>query len=470
MAILLLANIGNSDLWLSGAKLEKDKQREEAKLILDDFESMHSELTLPILAPMIEDITTTHPQIDQVVLFSTDQPISVGERFHGNDTLFTARVIERLLLEDDRFRGKIKAVTCAQPMSFRPNSLDKMMQWFAENLDRSVPPGDYSDIYISVTGGTPAANQALFFHAIYSLKSKGQRRLIYTSESGAVEHPGTIAALDKEFQLALIRNFLEQYNYAAVLESLRARGFRLQRIVHLIESCELRLNFRLEEAQQKVGQWRSQLHGEEARWYIQLDERLKKLRKGIDELASFYQHQNLSEGIKAVFVELYNSLRLQYEGGRYVDMMARLFRLQEGLLRLLCEMKLAIRMSDNRQFAREVERVMEPSLQQHLLEHRIDLKRTRKFYTAVIDYYATEFTNFKKWNDKVNPLVEERNRMIIGHEFEGASKTFIESKYQGNLLDETATMLRRVLQLDELPDDLPEINEFILKQIRRHFE
>ncbi len=474
MAILLLANIGNSDLWLSGTRLKK--QREEAKLILDDFETMCNELTIPILEPIIKEIWSTHKRsIDEIILFSTDQPISAGKPFHANDTIYSAQVIRRLLLEDERFADKVSSVVCAPPITSAPNDLDATMQWFAQHLPVTVAKEDFSDIYVSVTGGTPAMNQAIFFHALYSLKGSARRQLIYTSESGGVKLPGTLGEIDKEFQLARVRSFLERYNYSAVLEILHARDFKDKKLLDLISACDLRLNFRLDDAQQKVGKWRPVLQGELSRYFIRLDEQIKLLLKGISDLKTFHKDGKLTEGIKAVFVELFHNMRLLYETGRYVDMMARLFRLQEGLLRLLCEQKLGFDTSirDSNQFREKALQAMSDSLKVSLQQQarRIRPQKSRMFYQAVIDFYSSEFEQFRQWNERVNPLVDERNRMIIGHEFDGASKSLIKEKYQGSdLIVETGAMLRKVLQLQSLDFDLPAINDFIFHRIRRDFE
>ena len=469
MAILLLANIGNSDLSLSGNMLEKGKQREESKLILDDFKSMHTELTLPILAPIVDEIYGIHKhKIDHVILFSTDQPISVAERFHANDTLYTAQVIKRLLLEDERFGCKVKTVDTAPPITFVPNDLDNMMRWFAENLQTCIPKGDLSDIYVSVTGGTPAMNQALFFHTLYSTKSNARKQLIYTSESGGVRLPGALTDIDKEFQLARIRNFLTHFDYSAVLEILRARGYKENRVTDMLSACDLRLNFRLEEAQNLVGLLRKKSSGEESRYFIQFDEQIKLLLKGIRDLKSFHKTGVLTEGIKAIFVELYHNMRLLYDAGRYVDMMSRLFRLQEGMLRLLCEQKLGIDTCDFRNFEQNVSRVIGNALGDYLRNQQIRFKSTRKFYTAIIDYFASEYADFKIWNDRVNPLIDERNRMIIGHEFEGASEKLIKEKCHGaDLIQVTEIMLRKVLDIPEIDFDLVRVNNFLLKKIRQ---
>ena len=469
MAILLLANIGNSDLSLSGNMLEKGKQREESKLILDDFESMHTELTLPILTPIVDEIYGIHKhKIDHVILFSTDQPISVAERFHANDTLYTAQVIKRLLQEDERFSGKIKTVDTAPPITFAPNDLDSMMRWFAENLQTCIPKGDLSDIYVSVTGGTPAMNQALFFHTLYSTKSNARKQLIYTSESGGVRLPGALTDIDKEFQLARIRNFLTHFDYSAVLEILRARGYKENRVTDMLSACDLRLNFRLEEAQNLVGPLRKKSSGEESRYFIQFDEQIKLLLKGIRDLKSFHKTGVLTEGIKAIFVELYHNMRLLYDAGRYVDMMSRLFRLQEGMLRLLCEQKFRVPARKSNQFVDDMESSLPREFRDFLESKTIWISATRKFYKAVIDFYSDEFNSFKKWNDRVNPLVEERNLMIIGHEFEGASEKLIKEKCQGSdLIQVTETMLRKVLDIPEIDFDLVQVNSFLLKKIRQ---
>ncbi len=68
----------------------------------------------------------------------------------------------------------------------------------------------------------------------------------------------------------------------------------------------------------------------------------------------------------------------------------------------------------------------------------------------------------------MNPLVEERNLMIIGHEFEGASEKLIKEKCQGSdLIQVTETMLRKVLDIPEIDFDLVQVNNFLLKKIRQ---
>ena len=176
----------------------------------------------------------------------------------------------------------------------------------------------------------------------------------------------------------------------------------------------------------------------------------------------------MTEGIKAIFVELYHNMRLLYDAGRYVDMMSRLFRLQEGMLRLLCEQKFRVPARKSNQFVDDMESSLPREFRDFLESKTIWISATRKFYKAVIDFYSDEFNSFKKWNDRVNPLVEERNLMIIGHEFEGASEKLIKEKCQGSdLIQVTETMLRKVLDIPEIDFDLVQVNNFLLKKIRQ---
>ncbi|HEY73863.1 MAG TPA: hypothetical protein G4N99_11385 [Thermoflexia bacterium] len=170
MTVLLIANIGNRDMWVDKAapipgkvnpQWNKDASRRAlGKAIQADWPNCQPHLKLPIIGKAVRYIQQQAGQLDRVVLVSSDQSGQAGVAdYHlAQDTCELAPVVERLLIK--QYGLPAKAITHQTVMS-NPADYGGMQAFFREQLTalRDDYPG--ATFYLQVSGGTPAMTSML---------------------------------------------------------------------------------------------------------------------------------------------------------------------------------------------------------------------------------------------------------------------------------------------------------------------
>ena len=103
----------------------------------------------------------------EVVLYATMQ-----EEENQQDTYYIAKVIKELLIKDfPNLKDKIKI----EKVSRNPSDYGVMIEYYAEKLNKFN--NNYDRIYVGITGGTQAQNNALIINSV--LKWEEKVRTIY---------------------------------------------------------------------------------------------------------------------------------------------------------------------------------------------------------------------------------------------------------------------------------------------------
>jgi len=467
MSVMLICTLGNRDLLLYNEQIKPPRQK--GKEILENFDKYHSSLTFPIIKPVFDYIFQDEEQekIDRFVLVATDQdPHTTKPEHRENDTIEYAKILRRLV--EKHYGGKKVAQIHIVKIPQNPNFLDDMYDFFGKSLEhnKTFKMEDLEICYVEQTGGIPSANMALLFQCINRFKEKC--RPVYVSEKTRVATPlKFVEQILGEYRKSLFLHLANNYDYASLCEHLDEKK-ETERFIHrLSEYAQHRLYF-------DTGTARS------------------IARKAAGE---FLSHQrNIFEGLNidleriekrdyiSLIIELFHNLKIKYSREEYVDFAGRIFRFQEAVLRYLVESELGLsteidkRTGTQTAFFQGIE--SRPDLKEFIASEKtpygepINYKRFGiPILMACLKYLITreEKTSYQPVYEilqKLNSIVELRNRSILGHGFEGISKQILENTYDGPILEDLKTLLETCgIRIIENPFD--KVNKILQREIQR---
>ncbi|GIW00977.1 hypothetical protein [Roseiflexus sp.] len=463
MHLLVLANIGNSDLIADSRRLQRPRADGEAAW--QTFEQHTFET--PIIEPCVRWIIGRNGRIDRLILFYTDQPATPetlkpdrsGVSLRDKDTLWYARIIERLLRE--RFGDRIGHLECQairriDGRNINPSIYDEAFDAYAGLVAPLVDA--QTTCYVLMAGGIPACNTALQLNAISAF---GDRcRVVYQPEGG---QPYDLRVGDQVlnvFRRATAIDALERLDFATALPLVRqvADGA----VAALVAYAHYRECFDFERAQTTLSHGIRQASGELRSFFANLEHDLDPLM--------------LRSDMGALLRELVANATITFRNGRYADFLGRLFRFQEAALRFIIETKLGLPtdMSKERrevnlpEYRRRID--ADSGLKAWLDARTIDGTPLRydtpniPTLQAMLDYLIDpasvkpddapylpkdergRLTGVKQRLDKITSLSQLRNQSVIAHGFAGVSRERLAEVYGGDP-DALIADLREIVKL-----------------------
>lgn len=489
MTILIMCNIGNSDLVANGQRPQRP--RPEGEALWQTFANHHFEL--PIIAPCLDYIRRQHPnEPARLICFYTDQPESpattrpdrFGTSLRDKDTIWFARIAARLAQE--RYAGwlveaRAERIENQRGPDLNPSIYDEAFEAYAYLMGRLADP-DASFCYILTAGGIPACNFALQLQAIIVYAERC--RFVYPPEGGRVTDLRIGEKMLESFQRINAIAALEQRNFPAAL--LGARGAKVAEwVLALLEYAVYREAFDFQRAQQAIEQAERLASGTQRAFCAELRDDLSRLSERNDPAA--------------LLCEVAYSAEIAFRNGRYADMLGRIFRFQEGVLRLIVERYLGLP-TDFSQAVREANlaRYLEqidanPALRNYLEQKTIDGKPlryrdgpNRPVMQALLEYVrdgglrsdGKPFANkqergrlggVKALLDRLDSLAQLRNQSVIAHGFAGVSREAIDETYKDGA-DQIMADLREVLHLlgiVEAPSPFDRIAQQVRVELQR---
>lgn len=466
MTILIMCNIGNSDLKADGQRPQRPRPDGEA--LWHTFADHHFEL--PIIAPCLDQIRRQHPdEPARLICFYTDQPENEtttrtdrsGVSMRDKDTLWFARIAVRIVQE--QYAGWISEARAERIENrhgpdLNPSIYDEVFDAYAYLMGR-LADRDASVCYVLTAGGIPACNFALQLHAIMVYAERC--RFIYPPEGGRVTTLSIGEKMLQAFQRLNAIAALEQRNFPAAL--LGARGAQAAEwVIALLEYAVYREAFDFQRAQQAIERAERLASGTLREFCATLRDNLRRLSEDNDPAA--------------LLCEVAYSAEIAFRNGRYADMLGRIFRFQEGVLRLIVERYLGLPTNLSQEvreanLARYLEQIdANPALRSYLDQKTIDGKPlryrdgpNRPVMQALLEFVrdggarvdGTPFAPKKERErlggvkailDKLDGLAQLRNQSVIAHGFAGVSREAIAAVYKDGA-DQIMADLRKVLQL-----------------------
>ncbi len=454
MSVLLLANVGNSDLHLVDRELLPEREdphwwtsRRLGEEVCDHFDHYSDTLELPLIGPTVQWIfeqdTITGNELN-IVLFASDQQKGLPHESEWlKDTAPVAEAIQ-LRLAHKPFEIPKKNIRILR-IEGSPADYANMLRFYAEKLPQianSTAPNTH--IYMEVSGGTPAMTSMLI---VMGVEVFGEfLRTLYVDRGTPMPYElGVARELFARKMRATLRDQINLYAYAVAQKTLEQAGSLItpddhqrQLLDALLIYADRRLAFDFARAR-KVLQQRA--HG---------------LATGVPQAQiKHWLHELDSPDAADQLAELLHSAVIKLKFGDYADFVQRVFRFQEATFRYMA-VCMGIEYGKSEQYLSQSWLKTQPDLQNYLTHYprgadgkpcqqpiSIDTGRSlnRVSLGAIVDYYVQHETRWKSWNPAAEALfnlsavADLRNRGISGHGLEGIGVQDLEAAFGGTIDD-----------------------------------
>ena len=439
MNAVLYANIGNRDLGRDGTSIYNlgDNIYKESKRLFErrDFSGLDA-----ILLESVVNYINERYCVENIYLFGTEQM-----EIHLQDTYYVAAIVKAILtgrygLDDE----KVRVVQITRDPSDRDEMHDFYEKFFNGTKDK-----EGGIAFVSLTGGTPAQNEALLFNSIARFKtdvqgiylSKRSREVKTLDISGRIYKKGLREVVDAFKEKFLYEGAIElvgRYGLDEDLELLKAKKYEM------LFDFETALRYYKNAIQRYSGERKAELEAE--------IERLSRLNGGLRDKERFSEEYFLT--YTALLEELYKNMMTKWEQGAYVDFLGRLFRFEEGVLRFVFEKETKVSTEEKSGEYHDFQRFVntDKELYNFLNEKGIkEDKLNRKVLRKVVEFWVRKrgikrLGRIFRFFDEINTpegdsLAELRNKSILAHDFVGISRDMIERKYKGNISKDIGEIL-----------------------------
>lgn len=443
MSVVALYTVGNSELELDSVPLHPVNQRQKGQELDNLFEHYASRLHAPMLEACIRYVLARHPCLDRLVLFGTDQPEAVGEKYRNSDTLYIAQVLAKLAQHCFPPPGRKNPKpgvreTKTRTLKCDASAYDEVYKWFGSALSRLIPGDTY---YLCPTAGTPAMTQGLLLQGI--LHSREHCQVLYVPRGSTEAEERSFATVFlRDLRRERVHQALNSQDFAGACRLLDAQeGWRGPFCRYA--ACRLRSDFS-----------QARLALDEAIGRADAEDKAK-LRAIRDDLL-----QELKVAIESEFVvkapalleELYYNAQVTWDQERYDDFLVRLVRFEEICARYLVEKHLHLPTDEVRQSRKFIQAVedngylLEYSKSQKVDQVPLDYhKMGIPVFLALVRYLAEKGLNKE---DQVVVTLEQQSRLgrlyrllcsldtlrawrnNIVHDFQGVSKEAVLQQYR----------------------------------------
>ena len=326
MTVLVLCNVGNSDLVVEGvARDELPRQaRPLAARLNAERETYWDRIRLPILTKALDYILAQGEPIKTVILFVSDQDRELaGEDEWAKDTCELGKLVKEKLLKQYEMQGWSSRQIRLQAILGNPADYDTMLTYFEAGLPRIRSYYDPASlkVYLSLTGGTPAMNAMLL---VVGNEVFGPQTVnLYDARERKQPFPLGVGRrlASRALRVALLAN-LQTYQYAAALALLQTEGSVLvdahstrRVLLALLTFARDRLAFNFADAAQA------------------LDAALPHAAGPVKDRLLHWQNQVLNPTDTDRLRELYFSAEIKRLNHAYAGWLERVFRFQESALR-----------------------------------------------------------------------------------------------------------------------------------------
>jgi len=426
MSVLFIANVGNRDVHVPARSDLPREARLLGQQLLDEWPAVADSLELPILVKALQWVAKKHgAPVDRVVLVASDQQ---DEKYRLSDTILLAEVIARLLREHDKWNhlAKAEAISIVRAEQ-SPADYDYMLHVYETLTKEVAAEGTYDQVYLAVSGGTPAMASMLMFQGI---RAFGERALpLYVTPHHAM--PISLDIGQKLTLDALVEDLernVKDFQYRAALSLTKARRKLLLRewtpekydaLTAVLRYATQRFNFNFEEAEKAI-------FGADRGLPPQFASRIHALA---DELQARDEMWLMGE-------EIYGA-ELDFYLGAHKDALNNVFAFREELLRQLA-IRHGARLIETPK-GDELDRdwlQTEPKLEKYLRSKNINPERTATTYVFehILAFRTETILDLQGFLDeiqKLKTLADLRNKST--HRHAGVSKASIENAFGGEI-------------------------------------
>ncbi|MEM1513401.1 MAG: hypothetical protein QXE46_00800 [Candidatus Thermoplasmatota archaeon] len=437
---ILYANVGISDLGINGKPYFKKDENvyEKSKEIFNQNKWVNLKLEPLLLGPVVNYIDTTQDyKLQHIYLFATEQV-----PFHPQDTWYIAQILKKLLGEN----------TSVIQINDNPADRDKMYEFYEKFFNKSFS----ADIYfVSLTGGTPAENEALLFNCVSKFRNLVQA-IYLPAGSNQCKLLRVGDKIYKAFLTETYKSLKEKHQYKGAIELAEKYGLLDNKELERLRGEYYRYLFDFKKAITHYKKIKESYSGIEKSEIENIINNLEKLEKhsSVDQFSKDYFLLLI-----ALLDELFNNILIKFEEGNYIDFLGRIVRFNEASLKFIFEYTTKISTEKGAKGFEEFKNYIEQNeeLLESLQKDKINYSEPNTLVLRkVIGYLISKERDtklkeimkiVKSLGDKLDTLNEIRNKSILGHGFCGVSEDTIKEKYEGDIIEDLKSCLNSLKSL-----------------------
>lgn len=479
MSALYFANIGNRDVKHSN--INQVIPRLSGKEWLDKYDTVKSQLDFPILRNGLEYALRelNGKPINRLILFYTDQPESVGEKYRQSDTLYFAELIKRII--EAQMTDRIDAVELI-PITGAPNDYDDMYQFYSKQMESVNHLNTISHVFFAPSGGTPACNMTMVLHGSRIFQQKSRVILISETPGSTPKSLNISTEIIRSHNRQALEKMTEQYNYNGISSLLRFSDNPKDRaLMNLALYAHYRLCLDYQSAIRYLREIQNSALSAEPllQELLHTAELFTKEPPILHSEATKEDKEQYLQMKREQSCEICLCAIIKFKTGQYTDFVGRIFRIQEGLVRWFFEFYCGYSSNVSKKFkyhddfkhfrstaiGQEFEVYLKKKIRKN---YRWEPNRTilTKFWSWVMKNKADEdmdlFPELLDFVKRVDTLGDLRNDSSIAHGFAPVTREVICELYKGNLLQDLENLPGR-FKLNWNLGIYDQLNELILR-------
>lgn len=431
--IVFFANVGNRDVQTKSGQI--NRCRIIGKDYFERFEEEKDRLRFPIIEKGIEYVLSNEKQVNNVILFYTDQERDNVENIHFEaDTIYFAKLLKKMILE--KFQ-KVQHVTLAkiEGVPVKPEDLFPFYEQYYKNYSDE---NEIDTVIISPAGGIPACNWAMMFQATRVFRDKTV--VVYVSDSGDVTEIPTSKIILDEYNREVCNSFLDEYNFTGAIKVMESRQFCDSDALYLAKYAEARLRFDFSSAIINLEKF-----GKRDELIETLSGSISKFTQDIKQANSNSSDEEWEEWLdlqKQKIAELAMNSEVKWFQGEYADFLGRIFRFKEATQRFIFERET--------HHSSEKKKGKFPDFEKYLkndeyFRRKLEKKKNLRCEPTglVMEIYLKKLKEMKSELSKTIDVIENlenladlRNKSIIAHGYRPITREEIETYYNGNILSD----------------------------------
>lgn len=489
---LFLSNVGNRDLGYGEVALFDNKNIEKSKKLREKCNKTYNEITEKYLnSKSFFEFTGelylsgAHEKLDLEPILIKDKIKIICELYdelnikllatmqdnsHDQDTYYSAEIIKEWLIRKyPKLEGNVEIIK----VNKNPSDYAVMLEEYSKLLSRL--DDHYDDVYLGITGGTPAQISSLIINGI--LKWETKTKILYKPQGKKPQENDIRKILFKKFKNEDYNAYKESEMYLLASEVGKEHEIIEDWEYHKLRALHFKNLFDFEQAIDELNEAFNKANIENRRDIRREIELLRKLES--DE--STNDLKETTEKYKLLINLLIDSIESKWKNGDYVDFVGRLFRLEEAVLKTIVEKEFNKSMDkkningDSRFYEYEELLNENPDIKDYLTKKKVKIdKGVNRHSLFHLVGYLIENKGLEKYKkihnimdklnknnktkkapkklEKVESLADLRNKSIIAHGFMGVSKKNIielynEDKSNENEIIEDIRLVKKLINI-----------------------
>lgn len=403
-AKLIFVTLGRRDLSIDDNNEDKPP-REKGRYILDNYNTLKHKLSLNILEKFLSNELSKESEQKRLFIFATNQK---DPNFNKDDTIFYAKVIEKLLYE--KYNKNKNLIIEIIEIKENLEHLDSLYDFLKKTLNNKISiiekKYEIENVACALKGGIPDVNYSILLYLIFKFKTKLKHFNIMEEKNRKKSYNFYLLNFSnqiwRDIEREKVLEYIESFNYLEIKKN--SSNFYVQ---NLAETAFNLFSFNLDEAK-RIREYE-----------------IKDIERDfVCEILKYLEQ--IEEDEKNILRELYFTIWILIQKKHFADALSRLYNFTERIF--LFELsKITKEEKKFNDIVRKWDSIIEELIKKYpeIAEKKdnIDVKKysipTLSKILSIIKKDESEFLEILKQLEKICKI---RNNSIVAHGTTGISE------------------------------------------------